>query len=1488
VVLATATAAEGQVQHGDVFDQFFRYTESENHAFFSEMPGETVDPFTGTLRLVKTDVMLPGAAGLDLRIVRTYSSKIWGRADMLDMEPLLAEKENSVLGYGWTFHFGRLRDPTAMGDVSICYSSYPVFEDQEGNAHVFYPLDGSYSVFLSKDFWRMELNCGLGACIWSNSGIRYDLSQADQFWVGMTPIWPVKRVVDPFENAITVAYVSQTGAPDHVVDTYGRQVDFDYDAGADGLRLTKMTVNGKEYQYSYVAYAGDQTGGIGRIPLPNTRRFLREVQPPAGPSEQYEYAYDKPVVHNQYALSKITYTTGGSTSYRYDDVQFFTGRDTLPFSVVVQRTVHDRLDVALGEWHYAYSSPGPGPDYNVTTITRPDLKHDVYTIIGFGYVAGNATLVKRLTYGVGLVLEIDRGDGAEMEYFSWDGTQLPPISPAHYAAPVYSNSCGPYYTWDDGVYVAVQTDRYLLRDGALYRTQYSNFDDYGQPRSITETGRQGAIGMEPPLAVRSTTNTYFYAPVDETLPDHPRLNMVRGMPATQEVCIGDDCVSSAWTYRPFSDSGGPRYSKSSETKSGVTTAFQYDPSGRLTGVTNALGQTLTLSDYAYGVPRHIGFNGAFSITRTVYPEGWIASQTDGRSHTTHYQYDAIGRQTLVTPPGDNEPISYVYAPDSSSVTATRGAYVKTTQLDGLGREVATSDTEGVLTTTRYDGMGRAWFRSYPHDLTTREVGVRSEFDALGRVAAQTNAYRPPPVDACETPGACRVTSEYVANCVSTSVERGANDVVTTWRCSTSYGDPQEGRLTQVYDAAGGLWTYGYSTAGSLTSVIAPLAAGNRSYSYDSRQFLVSETTGESGTITYGRNAIGQMTSRSDGRPVTVGYGHEDPLSRLRTVDYADGLNDVSMNYDRSNNLEHLSSARGGSFDYGHDELNRPVSGTWTYGGRTYTTGYHYDRAGCLDRIEYPTGSVVTATCDTANRPTSMWLDGAAIVTDVTYHPSGQVAGVTFGNGLRTEYGYDDRGRATAVSSPAVDLRYGYDGADNVTSFANLSMSGSSRTMTYDGLDRLRTYTDEQRGLREYQYDALGNRAASAAKDLDNYSDHALDTGFGYDANNRIAWASREIPQRSMTFEWDEANRLVASSDGATYRYDGHDRRVQKSEAGGTTVYHYDAAGRLIAETLPDGTKVRDYVYLGNALVAVDGCMEAVSSSVCSERQWYHTDTLGSVLARTDPSGTVVTRFDYRPWGQVATVAGVAGDRQYNGRVYDAGTGLHDYGARMYWPQIGRFVSADTYLGEIANPASLNKYAYVLNNPYRYRDPTGHSPRGAYWGALIGGTIGGVVGFVVGGGGGVLVAILTAGGGVVVVPAAAVGGGMLGSGFGLIIGHNIGDWLSGGTEWTLASGPEPTSNAARREAMRQQGIPTSQQPQSQSQDEAGRVYGYEVARPGGGTQEMSVQQQTMDRSHPGTEHWEAGRVKVDDEGKARTSRHGRPQLTNDKSKVEVKR
>lgn len=136
-------------------------------------------------------------------------------------------------------------------------------------------------------------------------------------------------------------------------------------------------------------------------------------------------------------------------------------------------------------------------------------------------------------------------------------------------------------------------------------------------------------------------------------------------------------------------------------------------------------------------------------------------------------------------------------------------------------------------------------------------------------------------------------------------------------------------------------------------------------------------------------------------------------------------------------------------------------------------------------------------------------------------------------------------------------------------------------------------------------------------------------------------------------------------------------------------------------------------------------------SACTERQWYHTDIAGSVLARSDSSGNVV-RFDYQPWGEPWTAPTTAvGDRQYNGRIFDSGTGFHDYGARMYWPEIGRFISVDPAEPNASEPTTFNRYAYVLNNPYKYVDPNGRTPT---WvttvlGLLAGGAYGAITSYL---------------------------------------------------------------------------------------------------------------------------------------------------------------
>ena len=107
--------------------------------------------------------------------------------------------------------------------------------------------------------------------------------------------------------------------------------------------------------------------------------------------------------------------------------------------------------------------------------------------------------------------------------------------------------------------------------------------------------------------------------------------------------------------------------------------------------------------------------------------------------------------------------------------------------------------------------------------------------------------------------------------------------------------------------------------------------------------------------------------------------------------------------------------------------------------------------------------------------------------------------------------------------------------------------------------------------------------------------------------------------------------------------------------------------------------------------------------------YHHSDHLGSTSVDTDDNGDIVQIVDYYPYGDTRLSEqpqGINNPYKYNGKELDEDTGLYYYGARYYNAKIGRFVSQDPWGGDLKDPQSLNKYAYVRNNPMKYVDPTG--------------------------------------------------------------------------------------------------------------------------------------------------------------------------------------
>ena len=113
---------------------------------------------------------------------------------------------------------------------------------------------------------------------------------------------------------------------------------------------------------------------------------------------------------------------------------------------------------------------------------------------------------------------------------------------------------------------------------------------------------------------------------------------------------------------------------------------------------------------------------------------------------------------------------------------------------------------------------------------------------------------------------------------------------------------------------------------------------------------------------------------------------------------------------------------------------------------------------------------------------------------------------------------------------------------------------------------------------------------------------------------------------------------------------------------------------------------------------------------------YLEDGLGSVSAVLREGGAVAASLSYSPWGEeelaMESLPGY-GDRSerphygYNAEQSSPEGGLQYLRARWYDPSMGAFGSRDSLLGDAADPATLNRYAYAEGNPVAACDPTGH-------------------------------------------------------------------------------------------------------------------------------------------------------------------------------------
>ena len=642
-------------------------------------------------------------------------------------------------------------------------------------------------------------------------------------------------------------------------------------------------------------------------------------------------------------------------------------------------------------------------------------------------------------------------------------------------------------------------------------------------------------------------------------------------------------------------------------------------------------------------------NGRASSTTNPY-----RSNTESTYGATLFMYDGLDRVTQIT------------LQDNNTVTNSYGAALPS----------ATSSICGVT--------------AYPSTITD-EAGKKRLYwkDGFGRLVE---------VDEPDGSGNFTIGTCYqydVLDNLQTAIQHGGSSDNTQWRTRSYYYDALS-RLIQATTPEAGTVTYSYTNSGSPCSGNLSLACSRTdarnvvtTYSYDALNRLTAKTytatTPATPAVSYYydqpsyngltiTNGKGRRTGMSDGTGQTA-WSYDaagNVLTKRQTI--AGVTNNISYTYNLDGSVATMTTPNGHVYTYGYSNALRPVSVVDNGNGYTYVQNAHYAAAGLLTSAAHGLNLGITETNNFNNRlqPTLLSATGGQTVLSLSYNWT-LPGGVNNGSVYQIQNNRD--------TSNNRSFQYTYDNLNRLLTAGTMAGASTpwSTTYSYDGWGNL------------YQKSTSGPGEPSMGPLIVDVHNHVNPGSYSYDAAGNLTFDG----VNSLLF--DAENRLNPSS-GYVYSYDGDDHRVEKNNAGSITYYWYDDNFNVISTT---GNIVRDYVYF-------DGRRVAYYSPSSGNQHYYWSDHLGSARTMSNSSGsTIEWEGDYYPFGSRNVLNNYL-DNYFLFTDYEFDYELGDYYAdhREQSPVLGRFFSPDPILGDPSNPQSLNRYAYVLNNPTSFLDPLG--------------------------------------------------------------------------------------------------------------------------------------------------------------------------------------
>lgn len=705
------------------------------------------------------------------------------------------------------------------------------------------------------------------------------------------------------------------------------------------------------------------------------------------------------------------------------------------------------------------------------------------------------------------------------------------------------------------------------------------------------------------------------------------------------------------------------------------TSYDYDEVGNLLSVTDANGQT---------------------YSNTYNEAGLLVSSTDPLGSTYETEYDANSNVALERDPYGRE-VSYEYNEIDLMVRETDALNHGTTYIyDAIRRPIQVIDALGNSTSFAYDTLGHLVSVT-----DARGQATTYEYDAVGNRTAivDANGHR----------------TEFKYNFLN-QLREELNALGDKWM----YGYGPAGNMVLRVDANWHATAYRYDAGYRLTSTIYGSSGKRVDYTYDANGNELTMTDWN-GTFTTNYDELNRPVSNTDhnGRTLTHNY---DPVGNRTNMVYPDGRS-LQMQYDANNRLATLTDPHGRDTNWTYNDLNLITNRTNPNGTSIH---YQFDAANRLIRLSNHGSTAMIAEYD-------FMLDAVGNRTMVVENRT------SWNMTQVNSYGYDELYRLTDVTSmEGVDLDYLYDPVGN-----RLQMQGVPEQLPGLPLPEPVNITyihNEINSLLEagdtnFDYDLNGSRTRqvipleateyiTAAYSIGIYT-ATVTTDYVYDYENRLNQVSTYISATNGT-------TLTLPVMQATYDYDGYGRRIAKhvtTSITGTTVlttpttlhreYVFDGIETIVEyETWENNTgpDVVNHYYYGNGGLLM---LDHTEDSDPVQTLWYHMDGLGSTIALSDESGQVVDEIEYDSYGNLLTPDSdfTLNRYSFSGEEWDPETQLVHYFSRYYDPAIGVWISQDSFRGLGESPSTLNRYAYVLNNPVNNIDFYGYG----LWDDLVQGT-----------------------------------------------------------------------------------------------------------------------------------------------------------------------